>query len=164
MNAGVSMPSWFDILTLSESGSEDEAGIHKASEDVRKWVDDEISSTGLSSERIFLGGFSQGGALAMYTALKYPSKLGGCLAMSSWLPLRNEFPEALSQQNKNLRIFHGHGTSDFVVPFRWGEASRLFLQNIGVTNYTFKAYAGMAHSSCNEEMSDIADFFSSVGK
>ena len=48
-----------------------------------------------------LGGFSQGGALALYTALTMEKPLAGILALSSWLPLHNSFPEV-----KCLAEFH----------------------------------------------------------
>lgn len=46
---------------------------------------------------ITAGGFSQGGALALYTALTMEKTLGGILALSSWLPLHKEFPKVISK-------------------------------------------------------------------
>ena len=62
------MPAWFDLKTYEASGSEDEAGIKKAAEIVNMIIEDEIN-IGIASERIVIGGFSQGGALAFYSAL-----------------------------------------------------------------------------------------------
>lgn len=65
-----------------------------------------------------------GGALALYTALRFPTApLGGCVALSTWLPLRTDFPAALSQFSTALPVLQVHGTKDRVVGFHWGEQS-----------------------------------------
>ncbi len=57
---------------------------------VHGWMDEEQSSSGLPSERIVLGGFSQGGGLGLYSAFTYPRPLAGLVAFSSWLPLHDQ--------------------------------------------------------------------------
>ncbi|XP_015754330.1 PREDICTED: acyl-protein thioesterase 1-like [Acropora digitifera] len=91
LNGGFRMPSWFDILTLNMPGPEDEEGIKRAAGQIQSLIDEEIKS-GIPSERIVLGGFSQGGALAVYTALTMEKTLGGILLLSSWLPIYKSFP------------------------------------------------------------------------
>jgi predicted esterase len=49
-------------------------------------VDEEMKN-GIPSDRIIIGGFSQGGATALYTAATSPYRFGGVLALSTWLPL-----------------------------------------------------------------------------
>lgn len=93
LNAGFRMPSWFDLKTLDESGPEDEEGIKVAALEVQNLIDNEIKA-GIPADRIVLGGFSQGGALALYSALTFPHKLAGVVALSCWLPLRKSFPAA----------------------------------------------------------------------
>lgn len=51
-------------------------------------INNEIRA-GIPADRIILGGFSQGGALALYSALTYPEKLGGVIGLSCWLPLHS---------------------------------------------------------------------------
>ena len=68
------MPSWFDLMSLDASGPEDEAGIRRASQMVNQLIADEVKS-GIPAERIMIGGFSQGGALALYTALHTEHKV-----------------------------------------------------------------------------------------
>lgn len=85
------MPSWFDLTTLDISGPEDEDGIKKATQNIHSMINSEIQS-GISSNRILLGGFSQGGALALYAGLTYDKPLGGIIALSCWLPLHKKFP------------------------------------------------------------------------
>lgn len=76
---------------MDADGPEDEDGIKKATDLVHKMIDDEINE-GIASNRIIIGGFSQGGALALYSALRSNKTLGGVMALSCWLPLHRQFP------------------------------------------------------------------------
>nr|XP_051688494.1 acyl-protein thioesterase 1 isoform X5 [Oryctolagus cuniculus] len=92
LNMNMAMPSWFDIIGLSPDSQEDEPGIKQAAENVKALIDQEVKN-GIPSNRIILGGFSQGGALSLYTALTTQQKLAGVTALSCWLPLRASFPQ-----------------------------------------------------------------------
>lgn len=81
----------FDLRSLDSSGPEDEEGIRKAAETVHSLIAEEVAS-GIPTTRIVLGGFSQGGALAMYSALTFPEPLAGIIALSAWLPMYQKFP------------------------------------------------------------------------
>lgn len=81
----------FDLRSLDSSGPEDEEGIRKAAETVHSLIAQEVAA-GIPTTRIVLGGFSQGGALAMYSALTFPEPLAGIVALSAWLPLHQKFP------------------------------------------------------------------------
>lgn len=91
LNAGFQMPSWFDLKSLDIGGEEDEAGIRNATKNVHSWISKEIEA-GIPSNRIVLGGFSQGGALALFSALTYEQPLAGVVSLSCWLPLHKQFP------------------------------------------------------------------------
>lgn len=86
------MPAWFDIRGLDPQAGEDADGIVNASNYVHGLIDKEIKD-GIPSERIIVGGFSQGGALALYSALTYPKKLAGIVGLSCWAPLAKLFPK-----------------------------------------------------------------------
>lgn len=73
LNSGFEMPSWFDLKSLEISGEEDTEGIKKAATNVHAMIQSEIQS-GIPSNRIILGGFSQGGALALYAGLTFAGK------------------------------------------------------------------------------------------
>jgi len=79
------------LLSLDSSGPEDEEGIRKAANMVHSLIAEEVAA-GISTKRIILGGFSQGGALAMYSGLTFPEPLAGIIALSAWLPLHKKFP------------------------------------------------------------------------
>lgn len=76
---------------MDSSGPEDEDGIRKAAKMVHSLIAEEVAA-GIPTKRIVLGGFSQGGALAMFSALTFPEPLAGIIALSSWLPLHQKFP------------------------------------------------------------------------
>ena len=69
---------------------------------------------GIPTGKIVIVGFSQGGALALHTALRSTHKLGGCVALSSWLPLRADYPAALTPESRTLPILQVHGDEDMV--------------------------------------------------
>lgn len=93
LNGGYRMPSWFDLKTLDISGPEDADGIKAAAKNVHALIKKETDD-GIAASRILLGGFSQGGALALYSALTYAEPLAGVMALSCWLPLHATFPDA----------------------------------------------------------------------
>lgn len=98
LNNGFKMPAWFDIKGLDISATEDVEGIKKATTYVHTLIEKEISE-GIPSERIMIGGFSQGGALAIHSALTFPKKLAGIIALSCWLPMSKAFNPVSRQLN-----------------------------------------------------------------
>ncbi|KAM7175891.1 acyl-protein thioesterase 1 isoform 4-T5 [Macrochelys suwanniensis] len=159
LNMNMAMPSWFDIIGLSPDAQEDEAGIKQAAEHVKVLIDQEVKN-GIPSNRIILGGFSQGGALSLYTTLTTHQKLAGVLALSCWLPLRTSFPQgAISGVNKDIPVLQCHGDCDPLVPLMFGSLTFEKLKRlINPVDVTFKTYSGMMHSSCIEEMMDVKQF------
>uniref|UniRef100_A0A803WC66 Acyl-protein thioesterase 1 n=2 Tax=Ficedula albicollis TaxID=59894 RepID=A0A803WC66_FICAL len=159
LNMNMSMPSWFDIIGLSPDSQEDEAGIKQAAENVKALIDQEVKN-GIPSNRIILGGFSQGGALSLYTALTTHQKLAGVVALSCWLPLRATFPQGpISGVNKDIAVLQCHGDCDPLVPVMFGSLTVEKLKTmINPANVTFKTYSGMMHSSSLEEMMDVKQF------
>lgn len=155
LNAGFIMPSWFDLRTLDPSGAEDEEGIKKAAEMVHSLIAQEVAA-GIPTKRIVLGGFSQGGALAIYSALTFPEPLAGILALSCWLPLHQKFPgEAIG--NRNTPLLQCHGNCDPIVPYRWGQMTASYLKQF-MTLTEFRTYRGMMHTFYEEEMNDMKKF------
>lgn len=91
LNFGMAMPAWYDIIGLSPDSPEDVAGIQKATDYVHELIEAEIKD-GIPPERIALGGFSMGGALAIYAGLTYNKPLAGILGLSSFLLQRDKLP------------------------------------------------------------------------
>ncbi|KAK7502118.1 hypothetical protein BaRGS_00006482 [Batillaria attramentaria] len=157
LNAGMKMPSWFDIHGLDSNSPQDTAGIKEASHTLQTLVEKEVSS-GIPRNRIFIGGFSQGGAVALYTAFAVNKPIGGVVALSTWLPLHKVImKEGEPKYNKDVPVLQCHGTHDPLVHFHWGQETCGFLRSFN-PNVEFKSYEGMMHSSCPEEMQDVKEF------
>lgn len=120
------LSSRFDIRSLEVGGSEDEAGIKAATTLVHGMINNEIKA-GIPANRIILGGFSQGGALALYSALTYPQKLGGVIGLSCWLPLHSSFP-AVKTCPEDIPVLLCHGDSDPIVSFKFAQLSHSLLK------------------------------------
>lgn len=128
INAGMTMRAWYDIRSLDlDSRSHDEAGILKSRGQVQELIDAEVAA-GMTPDRIFLAGFSQGGAVALFTALTTTQPLAGVLALSSYLLLGDQVPTAGPNPPP---IFMGHGQLDPVVPMRIGQMSCTALRRLG---------------------------------
>jgi len=155
LNSGFQMPSWFDLMSLDPTGPEDEAGIKAAAQMVDSLIAAEIKS-GIPSSRIVLGGFSQGGALALYSALHTEHQLAGVVALSCWAPLHKQLGGA-KQTNKDIPYFQAHGDCDPVVPYRWGQMTAQLMKTV-LPRHNFKTYKGLMHSSNEEEMQDVKQF------
>src|SRR5262245_60490506 len=143
INRGMAMRAWYDILGFDRRAKEDAAGIRASAAAVTELVDREVER-GVPSDRIVLAGFSQGGAIALHTALREPRPLAGILALSTYLPLGATLAAERSAANGRVPIFMAHGTDDGVVPLELAETSRSVLEALGYA-IEWRAYP-MAHS------------------
>jgi len=158
-NNGYVMPAWYDIYGITPVSREDEAGIHASQRAINVLIQTEIDR-GIPSERIVLAGFSQGGAIALHTALRYPQRLGGVLALSTYLPLHAKLAIEANPANTNTPIFMAHGVFDSVISLEMSKISRDLLQSRQFF-VSWHEYP-MAHSVCAEEITDIAHFLQQV--
>lgn len=155
LNGGMPMPSWFDLFGLDDTAPDDEAGIKRAAERVLRIVEAEVSN-GIPVERIVVGGFSQGGAVALATAYGHDQKFAGVLGMSTWLP--NSIGKGkVSTAMKSSTVLMCHGESDTTVPLKWAKMSHAALTDMKV-QVDLKTYPNMAHSASQEELSDVRRF------
>ena len=153
INNGYVMRAWYDIKALAIDGVEDEAGIRESENELRRYIREQHDA-GIATSRIVIAGFSQGGAIALHTVLRYPQRLAGVLALSTYLPLRNTLPSEASRANKDVPILMCHGSRDPIVPIELGELSRDALRAQG-HDVRWKTYP-MQHEVCAAEISDIA--------
>jgi phospholipase/carboxylesterase len=159
VNGGMAMRAWYDILGFDRGALEDDIGIRASAAAVTELVDRELER-GLRSDRVVLAGFSQGGAIALHTALRAPRPLAGVIALSTYLPLAGTLAAERSAANELVPIFMAHGISDNVLPLALGETSRRALEAQGYV-VDWHAYA-MAHSVCLEEVSAIGAWLASL--
>ena len=184
------MPSWYDIESLGpgiDRSSHKCAGIEKSeralldlvetfrAQDFRRGgaeaVVDAAATEGASAnasamigwERVALVGFSQGGALSLYTGLRQPHKIGGIVSLSAYLPLADAVlahvtaaAGAKTQLQSPVAFFHGD--EDNVVPLSYGQASAAHVRKAGCTSVSFKVVEGMGHSADPEELEEVAAF------
>ena len=114
---------------MDQNSKEDVKGFETASARINAIIEKEIAN-GIEAKNIIIAGFSQGGALALHTALRSEHKLGGCIGLSTWLPLRADYPAALSTASKSLDILQIHGDSDQVVGYSYGKMSHVELKKL----------------------------------
>jgi len=153
INGGMVMRAWYDIAGQSIDAQQDAAGIHGSQLQVESLIASEVAN-GIAPHNIFLAGFSQGGAIALHTALRQTSPLGGVLGLSTYLPLAENAAFELQEQSRKTPVFMAHGRNDPVVPYALGIFSRNALQKLGY-DVEWHEYP-MQHSVCEEELRDIA--------
>ncbi|KAJ3192692.1 hypothetical protein HK101_006114 [Irineochytrium annulatum] len=158
INNGFSMPGWYDIKSLSrhDRGFEDEAGMMKTVDTINTLIKNEVDA-GIPSKRIVLGGFSQGAAMSLLTSLVTAHKLGGIIGLSGYLPLNHDVDKLAKDVNQWTPYFMGHGDSDEVVEYQWGQMSAAKLKELG-RDVVFKTYKNMGHSACQPEVQDVLAF------
>lgn len=152
LNGGMAMRAWYDILSLSRGGLQDENGIRDSGRIVGDYIQMEIDA-GIAPERIVLAGFSQGGAIALHAGLRHPQKLAGLLPLSTYLPLQEKLAAEASPANRATPIFMCHGTVDPMLPYELGDASRRVLEALGY-RVEWRAYP-MQHQVCAEQIEEI---------
>lgn len=152
LNNGMVMRAWYDLYDLGFSRDEDRQGIEQAQQHVLSLIQRE-AERGLSSDRILLAGFSQGGALALHTALRFAGPLAGVLVLSAYLPLADLLAEEKRADPSRTAIRMDHGEQDPVVPFSAAERSCAKLEEQGY-HVDFHTYQ-MEHSLCPPQLESL---------
>lgn len=153
INGGYIMRAWYDIAVANLYHEEDSKGIHESASQLNILIQREIHS-GIDARHIVLAGFSQGGAIALHSGLRYPQRLAGILALSTYLPLAATAAAEVHPANRDIPIFMGHGDEDPIVPLPHALKSKQLLQELGYA-VEWHSYR-MPHSLCDEEVDDIA--------
>ncbi|HKL64344.1 MAG TPA: alpha/beta fold hydrolase [Woeseiaceae bacterium] len=153
INAGMRMRAWYDIVAIDRSARQDEEGIRASAAATVELIERE-QRRGMPAERIVLAGFSQGGAIAIHTALRHAERLAGLIALSTWMPLGETLAVEASAANRDLPVFMAHGRQDPMVPVGLGEQTREALSAAGypVEWHTYE----MPHAVCPAEIADIS--------
>lgn len=155
INGGHVMRAWYDIPAPDLQQGEDSRGIRESEQLLRALIEHEIDN-GIPAEHIVLAGFSQGGAIALQTGLRYGQRLAGILALSTYVPLIDTLAGERAAENAGVPIMMAHGLHDPVVPLGLAEQSRDYLLGLGygVDWYSYP----MAHAVCPAEISAIRDW------
>ncbi|OKL62218.1 Acyl-protein thioesterase 1 [Talaromyces atroroseus] len=170
VNMGMSMPGWYDIPHLGRDldfeeaqRNQDEPGILKSRDYFENLIKAEIEK-GIDPSRIVLGGFSQGGAMSLFTGITSSHKLGGIFGLSCYLLLSTKIKEFSPEgelPNQNTPFFLAHGRDDPVVLYEFGDMTQKLLKDFGL-NVDFRGYRGLGHSADPDELEDLEKFIAKV--
>lgn len=155
-NGGYVMPAWYDIITLSpESREIDETGLLASRDRINTLIAAE-GARGIPADRVFVAGFSQGGAVAYLTGLSHVETLAGILALSTYMPSTAQVAAAATGAGKATPLFIGHGLYDDVVSLKLGEIARDAAEAMGCV-LDWQTYP-MGHEVCVPEIMAIGEW------
>lgn len=159
INGGYVMPAWYDLYDADFGSRADLNGMRMSQEHLEHLVARE-RSRGVAASRIVVGGFSQGGAVALYMGVRHRERLAGIVALSAYLVDPQSLAQEAAAANKATPVFMAHGTEDEVVRYAWGDSSRQLLAAAGWP-VEWHAYR-MPHSAVLEELRDLGAFLARV--
>jgi phospholipase/carboxylesterase len=117
-NNGYVMRAWYDILSFEGINRRvDEAGIEASCAAIRRLIAQQ-NERGIPSERVFLAGFSQGGAMTYTAGFTHPDRLAGLIVLSGYVPSQGLIDAGFSEANRDTPVFAAHGTFDDALPIR----------------------------------------------
>jgi phospholipase/carboxylesterase len=158
INNGMRMRAWYDIRDFDDLANRADAqGVAESVAQVGALIDREVAR-GVPASRIFLAGFSQGGAITLAAGLRRGEPLAGLVGLSTYLPGAAGAADAVTPAAKTQPLFMAHGTADPVVPFAAGEQSAAWMRQQGF-EVAFHRYP-MPHSVCIEEIHELGDWMS----
>ncbi|MFC1609378.1 alpha/beta hydrolase [Myxococcota bacterium] len=159
INMGMVMPSWYDIVTLEEvPGRENAEHILSSAQRIRELIARE-NERGVPTSDIVLGGFSQGGALSLYVALRYPESLRGIMALSSYLILADNLDSEAHRANRDTPVLCCHGTHDPLVGCNRGRGAHDAVHDLSPSRAIQWHEFPMGHEVCPAEIETIRGWF-----
>ena len=156
VNGGMRMRAWYDIASADLTAHADLEGISRSASGIIALLEG-LEADGIDPGRIVLGGFSQGGVLALWAGLAYPRPLAGIAALSAYLPA----DPPVSEAQGHTPLFLGHGQHDSLIPFTLGEAARDRLPALGTRPPEWHAYP-MDHGVSEAELADLFAWLNGV--
>jgi phospholipase/carboxylesterase len=157
VNGGMPMRAWYDIVSFDRSPPRDREGVESSRAALERLVARE-EARGVPDDAIVVAGFSQGGALALYTGLRLDRTLAGLMGLSTYLLFSGELESARCAASNTVPVFVAHGTYDPVVPFMAGQHVARTLRDLGY-EVEWHEYP-MPHAVCPEEVGHIGAWLS----
>lgn len=164
-NGGMVMPLWFDVYDfLFRDGRQDVQGFMKSCNVLKEFIKEQMETHHIPADRIILGGFSQGAALALATLAFLDFKIAGVVALLGFLKLDAEVENARNKSgvNNSTPVFQGHGEDDPLVKIELGRKTSEFYRGLGFQKLQFNSYPGVAHSAGDQELADVVRFIDGV--
>jgi len=149
------MPGWYDIMSFDTlNRTDDETGILRSRQVIHGLINDQIAA-GIPARRIILGGFSQGGAMSLFSGLTFKERLAGVFGLSCYQLMPSKF-EGLHKEAGSHKplVFMGHGTADPLVKVEWGRMTAEGLRKVGI-DVNWNEYAGLPHSADPAEIDQL---------
>ena len=159
INGGYVIRAWYDIRDDDGVRREDPAGVRASQRAIEALIARE-KERGVPAAAIVLAGFSQGGAMALHTALRHTERLAGVMALSCSLPLSDTLAGEAAPANRDVAIFMAHGTHDPMIPMARALRAREVLTGLGY-RLEWHEYP-MPHSVCVEELAHIGAWLAKV--
>lgn len=156
---GEPVHAWFDVKSSDFRKEVDVEGIFASSDRIASLIRKEISQ-GVDPKDIYLGGFSQGGVVALTTALLEPFAVGGVFALSSYLPLEDQLTSQLTEASKDVPIFQAVSLWDEFISQEMSDKASAFLRDRG--NPVLVQKYGMKHEIRNRELDDVINWMQSL--
>lgn len=157
LNNHMPMRAWYDIVGMKLTDREDRDGLMRSEGMIHQIIENQLTD-GFKSHQIFLAGFSQGGAMALFTGLRSAAPLAGIISLSGYLPLSSECDPVLV--NNSTPIFIAGGQFDPIVLPAWTKQSFDWVQSRGFEQVAWHEYP-MEHSICVEEIRDLSHWLTS---
>ena len=153
LNNGFLMPAWYDIVGLTADAPQDIEGANQSMLSIEEIIDRAVKSFD-GPCKIFLGGFSQGGAMALYIGMRSKLKFNGIMCCSGYFLGSNTNEK---QDRTSRKFFIAHGKEDEVVKLGWGFNAFKTVKEYGY-EVTWREYEGLGHSVSNEEVNELSKF------
>jgi lysophospholipase-2 len=166
INGGMRMPGWFDLYDwpIAVGSKDDPVGLRRSVQQVEEAVTKLQTEHNIPPSKIVVGGFSQGGAVALLAAYRPDDNatgFAGCAGLSAWLTMPEEFQSNMSTKQQQTPLFWGHGEYDDKVLYPQQKFGVDKLKASGVTSILHKSY-DMEHESHPDEMKALAGFLDQV--
>lgn len=162
-NGGNVMPGWFDIFEFNNSkAKQDVEGFFKSLDFVKGLINEQHEQFKIPFDKIIVGGFSQGGSLALAVSAISDVKLGGIIGLSAFVPVKEEIRKRHNNINFSTPVYQGHGTSDTLVSFKYGKETSEFYRGLGFVDWVFRAFPGMIHTANDEELLEVTKFIQKI--
>lgn len=159
INNGFVMPAWYDIGDIDLEKRHDQVGVRRSAAAVTRLIERE-NARGVPTSKIVLAGFSQGGAIALFTGVRYPERLAGVIGLSTYMVLADSLAAEASAANRDVPILMCHGTKDPMVGRSRGKSSCDALIAAGY-RVDWHEYP-MQHEVVLEEIKLVGEFLTSV--
>ena len=152
---GYPLRAWYDVRSDKIDDNEDRLGIRETAAKIHLLIK-EVEKAGIPRHRIFLGGFSQGAASALYAGLREEEPIAGIIALSGYLPLAGSLFAEITAAGRQTPVFMAHGLFDSVISPLTAQRSAQVIKEL---NPAFRWYPfDMDHEICQEELSALAQF------